>query len=117
MAFQHQGERLRLPDLVRGHGHAVWRAYAGAVFFLLLILSLLSLARYRGRARSTANKRWARARPARQPSLLPPAAAPRLLTKPARALLSLRPALSLLRPAQGKSAHNLLSMGPAQGEP
>ncbi len=82
----------------------IQRGYAGALVLLVLILSLFVLARFLGRDRSVGNRRKARVRPARQPSLLV-STARKQLPNPAQALQSIRPA-NLLR-----------SMGLARGEP
>ncbi len=82
----------------------IQRGYAGALVLLVLILSLFVLARFLGRDRSVANRRKARVRPARQPSLLV-STAQKQFPNPTQTLQSMRPA-NLLR-----------SMRLARGEP
>jgi phosphate transport system permease protein len=82
----------------------IQRGYAGALVLLVLILSLFVLARFLGRDRSVGNRRKARVRPARQPSLLV-STARKQFPNPAQALQSIRPA-NLFR-----------SMRLARGEP
>ncbi|HEX4126564.1 MAG TPA: phosphate ABC transporter permease PstA [Acidimicrobiales bacterium] len=78
----------------------IQRGYAGALVLLLLILSLFIVARIIGRDRSVANRRRARSRPGRLPSLLPTTVSRRIIT-PTQAFASLRPALRSLRTALG----------------
>ena len=81
----------------------IQRGYAGALVLLVLILSLFVVARFLGRDRSVANRRKARARPARQPSLLV-STAHKQFPKPTQAFQSMRPAniLRSMRLARGE---------------